>query len=471
MEVSNFMKLKEYKMLFLELIKYINEGVHVIDDQGKTIIYNERMAELEKLTGKEVLNKPFEDVFKDVEDSTLLKSLHNKSIIINKNQSYINKYGKEITTINTTVPILSEENVVAALEIAHNITQIKEMTDTILELQKDIHNPNETKNKRIREYRFHNIVGNSESFKKTIEIAKRASKTDASVFIYGETGTGKELIAQSIHFDGMRKDKPFIAQNCAAIPDSLLEGLLFGTAKGGFTGAVDREGLFEQASGGTLLLDEINSMPYDTQAKLLRVLQEGYVRRVGGTKDIPIDVRIIASSNERPEDIVGSGKIRKDLYYRLNIININIPPLRERKDDVLILSEKFIEKYNKKFNKDVWILSDKSKEKLLNYDFPGNIRELENIIMGAISLLDDEHVITDNYISINPAFEKSNFNLNIEQNIKENGLPLIMDTIERDIIEKIYSENNENISRTAEILKIKRQTLQHKLKKYNIKYK
>lgn len=465
------MKLKEYKMLFLELIKYINEGVHVIDDQGKTIIYNERMAELEKLTGKEVLNKPFEDVFKDVEDSTLLKSLHNKSIIINKNQSYINKYGKEITTINTTVPILSEENVVAALEIAHNITQIKEMTDTILELQKDIHNPNETKNKRIREYRFHNIVGNSESFKKTIEIAKRASKTDASVFIYGETGTGKELIAQSIHFDGMRKDKPFIAQNCAAIPDSLLEGLLFGTAKGGFTGAVDREGLFEQASGGTLLLDEINSMPYDTQAKLLRVLQEGYVRRVGGTKDIPIDVRIIASSNERPEDIVGSGKIRKDLYYRLNIININIPPLRERKDDVLILSEKFIEKYNKKFNKDVWILSDKSKEKLLNYDFPGNIRELENIIMGAISLLDDEHVITDNYISINPAFEKSNFNLNIEQNIKENGLPLIMDTIERDIIEKIYSENNENISRTAEILKIKRQTLQHKLKKYNIKYK
>lgn len=465
------MKLKEYKMLFLELIKYINEGVHVIDDQGKTIIYNERMAELEKLTGKEVLNKPFEDVFKDVEDSTLLKSLHNKSIIINKNQSYINKYGKEITTINTTVPILNEENVVAALEIAHNITQIKEMTDTILELQKDIHNPNETKNKRIREYRFHNIVGNSEPFKKTIEIAKRASKTDASVFIYGETGTGKELIAQSIHFDGIRKDKPFIAQNCAAIPDSLLEGLLFGTAKGGFTGAVDREGLFEQASGGTLLLDEINSMPYDTQAKLLRVLQEGYVRRVGGTKDIPIDVRIIASSNELPEEIVGSGKIRKDLYYRLNIININIPPLRERKDDVLILSEKFIEKYNKKFNKDVWILSDKSKEKLLNYDFPGNIRELENIIMGAISLLDDEHVITDNYISINPAFEKSNFNLNIEQNIKENGLPLIMDTIERDIIEKIYSENNENISKTAEVLKIKRQTLQHKLKKYNIKYK
>lgn len=463
------MKLKEYKMLFLELIKYINEGVHVIDENGKTIIYNERMAELEKLTGKEVLNKPFEDVFKDVQDSTLLKSLHNKSIIINKNQSYINKYGKEITTINTTVPIIEESNVVAALEIAHNITQIKEMTDTILELQKDIHSPDESKNKRIREYRFHNIVGISESFKKTIEIAKRASKTDASVFIYGETGTGKELIAQSIHFDGIRKNKPFIAQNCAAIPDSLLEGLLFGTTKGGFTGAVDREGLFEQANGGTLLLDEINSMPYDTQAKLLRVLQEGYVRRVGGTKDIPIDVRIIASSNEPPSFIVETGKIRKDLYYRLNIININIPPLRERKGDILILSEKFIEKYNKKFNKDVWILSDKSKEKLLNYDFPGNIRELENIIMGAISLLDDEHVITDNYISIHSELDKANTAIDFDQSVREFGLPNFIESLEKDIIEKLYEENNKNVSKTADILQIKRQTLQHKLKKYNIK--
>lgn len=463
------MKLKEYKMLFLELIKYINEGVHVIDENGKTIIYNERMAELEKLTGKEVLNKPFEDVFKDVQDSTLLKSLHNKSIIINKNQSYINKYGKEITTINTTVPIIEESNVVAALEIAHNITQIKEMTDTILELQKDIHSPDESKNKRIQVYRFHNIVGSSESFKKTIEIAKRASKTDASVFIYGETGTGKELIAQSIHFDGIRKNKPFIAQNCAAIPDSLLEGLLFGTTKGGFTGAVDREGLFEQANGGTLLLDEINSMPYDTQAKLLRVLQEGYVRRVGGTKDIPIDVRIIASSNETPSFIVETGKIRKDLYYRLNIININIPPLRERKDDILILSEKFIEKYNKKFNKDVWILSDKSKEKLLNYDFPGNIRELENIIMGAISLLDDEHVITDNYISIHSELDKANTAIDFDQSVREFGLPNFIESLEKDIIEKLYEENNKNVSKTADILQIKRQTLQHKLKKYNIK--
>ncbi|WP_028830219.1 sigma-54 interaction domain-containing protein [Proteocatella sphenisci] len=463
------MKLKEYKMLFMELIRYIHEGVHVIDSDGKTIIYNERMADLEKLTGKEVINKPFQDVFKDVEDSTLLKSLNTRTVIENKNQAYINKYGKEITTINTTIPIIDDNKVVAALEIAQNITQIKEMTDTILELQKDIHQPSENKNLRIKQYRFHNITGGSKAFKKTLEIAKRASKTDASVFIYGETGTGKELIAQSIHFDGIRKTRPFIAQNCAAIPDSLLEGLLFGTDKGGFTGAVDREGLFEQASGGTLLLDEINSMPYDTQAKLLRVLQEGYVRRIGGTKDIPIDVRIIASSNEPADVIINSGKIRKDLFYRLNIISINIPPLRERKDDIMPLCEKFIEKYNEKLNKDVWILSDKAKEKLLAHDYPGNIRELENIIVGAISLLDDEHVISDSFVNIHSVSEFKKNTIDYKNDVKEMGLMNIVDSIEKDIIYTLYAESGRNITKTADALKIKRQTLQHKLRKYDIR--
>lgn len=169
--------------------------------------------------------------------------------------------------------------------------------------------------------------------------AKKAAENDAAVFIYGETGTGKELFAQSIHTCGKRKDKPFLAQNCAAIPESLLEGILFGTAKGSFTGAVDREGMFEQANGGTLLLDEISAMPYDLQSKLLRVLQEDYIRRVGGMKDIPINVRIIATVNEPPEELIARGSLRKDLFYRLNVVNIKIPALRERLDDIPILAE------------------------------------------------------------------------------------------------------------------------------------
>ena len=172
------------------------------------------------------------------------------------------------------------------------------------------------------------MVGENPLFTAAVEKARKAASNNASVFIYGETGTGKELFAQSIHYASSRKDKPFIGQNCAALPQALLEGILFGTSKGGFTGAVDRAGLFEQAKGGTLLLDEISAMPYELQSKLLRVLQEDYIRRVGGTQDIPVDTRIIATVNEDPLKLIGEGKLRKDLYYRLNVVNLSIPPLR-----------------------------------------------------------------------------------------------------------------------------------------------
>ena len=211
-----------------------------------------------------------------------------------------NFYGKEITTINSTMPIVVNGEIVAALEVAKDITDIRRMSDTLLELQKE-NIPSDDVEKagkdKIKRYSFEDIYGRSPNFYEVLERAKKAADNDASVFIYGETGTGKELFAQSIHFGGKRREKPFLAQNCAAIPESLLEGILFGTSKGSFTGAVDREGLFEQASGGTLLLDEISAMPYDLQSKLLRVLQEDYIRRVGGMKDIPVNVRVIATVN------------------------------------------------------------------------------------------------------------------------------------------------------------------------------
>ncbi|HCL51199.1 MAG TPA: sigma-54-dependent Fis family transcriptional regulator, partial [Clostridiaceae bacterium] len=175
--------------------------------------------------------------------------------------------------------------------------------------------------------------------------------------IYGDTGTGKEVFSRAIHNESNRANKPFIPINCAALPEGLLEGILFGTTKGGFTGAIDRPGLFEQADGGTLLLDEINSMSILLQAKLLRVLQEGVIRRVGGIKDIPVDVRIIATTNEEPYTAIKNGTMRKDLYYRLSVININIPPLRERKEDIPEFIKTFIKTYNDEFSKDVWDIS------------------------------------------------------------------------------------------------------------------
>lgn len=462
------MKAKEYLSIMQKILHYIDEGVHVLDKNGNTIIYNESMSKLEKMATKEVMRKPFGEVFKNLnsESSTLLKALKSRVTTSDLKQTYLNKDGKEITTINTTLPIVINDEVIAVVEVAKNITKMTEMSHTILKLQNEIGKPETAKTKKIRKYNFNNIIGASNNFVDVIERAKKASKNSASVFIFGETGTGKELLAQSIHYESSRKDKPFIAQNCAALPESLLEGLLFGTSKGGFTGAVDRAGLFEQANGGTLLLDEINSMPYELQAKLLRVLQENYIRRVGGTTDIPIDVRIITTSNEPTEAILKNGKIRKDLFYRLNVIQLNVPPLRDRKDDIIMLTNMFIHKFNERLNKEILSITREAQDALLKYDFPGNVRELENIIMAAISMSDDyERILNINHFNL---LDIANEYDNSNHELGDVGIDEYLENLEKSIIAKILIEKDYNITKAAQALKIKRQTLQHKIKKYNI---
>ena len=462
------MKAKECLLLLQKILQLLDEGVHVLDKYGNTILYNEAMSALEKMDLADVIKKPFTEVFTGFnnENSTLLKALHSKTVTKNLKQTYLNKDGKEISTINTTIPVIIDEEVVAAVEVAKNITKIEEMSNTILKLHDEIEKPEKVKYKKVKKYNFDNIVGQCDNFLDVIERAKKSSRNSASVFIYGETGTGKELIAQSIHYASSRKDNPFKAQNCAALPESLLEGLLFGTTKGGFTGAVDRAGLFEQANGGTLLLDEINSMPYELQPKLLRVLQENYIRRVGGSTDIPIDVRIITTCNELPEKILEEGKLRKDLFYRLNVISLNVPPLRDRIDDIILLAKMFVDKHNGRFNKHVTDFSDEVYEYLLSYDYPGNARELENMIMSAVSMCEnDEHILTGNHFSIKRTIEHQ---IDDYEKIEDSGIDKYLGNLEKKIIEKALIDNNCNITKAANALKIKRQTLQHKIKKYNM---
>ncbi|MEA3424289.1 MAG: sigma 54-interacting transcriptional regulator, partial [Bacillota bacterium] len=314
-------------------------------------------------------------------------------------------------------------------------------------------------------------IGKNDDFSKSITIAKRASKTSSSVLIYGDTGTGKELFAQSIHYESKRKDCPFIAQNCAALPESLLESLLFGTTKGSFTGAIDRPGLFEQADGGTLFLDEINSMSMHLQAKLLRVLQESYVRRLGGDKEIPIDVRIISVTNEYPKDLLAKGTLRKDLYYRINVIPIYIPNLIERADDIPLLVDYFIREYNKKLEKDVWMISDELMEAFMQYHWVGNIRELKNFIESSMTMLDqDEHVITTNHMPahIDGLLNKKKVNGFRDKSIEFIDLNSFIIEKEKEIIIEFLKINSCNVSRTATDLGISRQNLQYKMKIYNI---
>lgn len=460
------MKKEYYEKIIEELIKLIDEGVYIVDKQGVGRFYNDTMAAMEKVNVEDVLQKKFHEAFPEVRnnDSTMLKALLKAEPTVKKQQTYKNFYGKEITTVNSTIPIVVGGETVAALEVAKDITDIRRMSDTLLELQKSNTENIESPKKTIKRYTFDDIHGQNDDFQLALNRAKKAAQNDASVFIYGETGTGKELFAQSIHYCGKRKGKPFLAQNCAAIPESLLEGILFGTSKGSFTGAVDREGLFEQANGGTLLLDEISAMPYELQGKLLRVLQEDYIRRVGGMKDIPVDVRIIATVNEPPEDLIAQGKLRSDLFYRLCVVNIEIPSLRERMDDVQVLAERFLEKFNKKFDKEIWMISDGALKKLKNHSYPGNVRELENIIEQAVSMSDNEHALTEKNLSM-PIRRRKAPTIDYDKDVP---LDKYLDDVEAKIIREALFDARGNISKAADALHIKRQTLQHKLKKHRL---
>ncbi|QJC98395.1 arginine utilization regulatory protein RocR [Bacillus mojavensis] len=448
-------------LVFQSILDEIDVGLHVVDEHGNTIVYNNKMMQIEDMEKQDVLNKNLMDVFmfSKQQDSTLVQALQEGKTINNVKQSYFNNKGQEITTINHTYPIVQDGEIKGAVEIAKDVTKLERLI-------------RENMNKKGNAtYTFDSILGTSPAIQDVIENAKRATRTSSSVLLAGETGTGKELFAQSIHNGSDRSSGPFISQNCAALPDSLVESILFGTKKGAFTGAVDQPGLFEQAHGGTLLLDEINSLNLSLQAKLLRALQERKIRRIGSTKDTPIDVRIIATMNEDPIDAIAGERMRKDLYYRLSVVTLIIPPLRERKEDILLLASEFIQKNNHLFQMNVEQISEDVKQFFLSYDWPGNIRELEHMIEGAMNFMTDEQMITANHLpyqyrmKIKPAdtSEPETVGHQPTADLKEK-----MESFEKYVIENILRKHGHNISKTAQELGISRQSLQYRLKKFSL---
>ncbi|MCB2309737.1 sigma 54-interacting transcriptional regulator [Clostridium tagluense] len=446
------------------LLENLEEGIQVVDKDGKTIYYNTVMGKVEGIKPSEVLGKKVSEYLEDVkeDDSTLMNVLKTGEKIVGLIQHYGNGYKKKVTTINTTVPVTLDNKVIAVIEIAKDMTQLKELTESICKLQ--------NLDKKINgHYTFSDIYGDNPIMKTAIEKAKKASMSSSSVLIYAETGSGKEVFSQSIHYDGLRKNKPFIPINCAAIPALLLEGMLFGTEKGAFTGAENKKGLFEEANHGTILLDEVNSLEPYLQSKLLRVLQEGYIRPIGGTKSIDIDVRIIATLNEEPEKLIESGKLRKDFYYRLCVLRINIPPLKERKDDIPIFVNKLIERYNKILCKNIIGIDEVMMKKLQEYNWPGNVRELTNVIEAAINMADYNSILTENYFDFRIACDNSNNAQDIITNDDGNfHLENYMSEIEKTIIEKSLKKNKFNVSKAARQLGISRQNLQYKIKIHKI---
>jgi DNA-binding NtrC family response regulator len=344
------------------------------------------------------------------------------------------------------------------------LDEILTKVETIAQLR-SLEKENEYLRGRLAQrFNIKNIVGKSEKINDLFKLIHDVAPTNTTVLITGENGTGKELIANAIHFNSPNVKKPFIKLNCGVLSENLLESELFGHVKGAFTGAIkDKIGRFELANGGTLFLDEIGDISPNMQVKLLRVLQEGEFERVGGTETLKVDVRIIAATNSDIEEKIREGDFRQDLYYRLNVIPIHVPPLRERKDDIPLLVKHFLEKYEKVHSKKITKIEEDALENLEAYDWPGNIRELENYLERAIVLNKSGEITKDDFPEMITHSQKT-----IVAYDESNGLARTVEEYERQIILAELSRNNGNKAKTANKFKISRSTFMSKLKKYEI---
>ncbi len=335
------------------------------------------------------------------------------------------------------------------LLLVERALEIKRLKEENIRLKKDLN----------KCYCAPNIIGESAEMKKVFSLIEKVSVSDATVLILGESGTGKELVATTIHYQSKRKDRPLLKVNCAALPEGLIESELFGHERGAFTGAVRRKpGRFELANGGTIFLDEVGDLPPATQAKILRVIQERQFERIGGTVTLNVDVRIIAATNKNLEEEVKAGRFREDLYYRLNVIPMTLPPLRDRRADIPLLVELFMDRYRKRTSKNVRF-SNEAVEMLLAYDYPGNVRELENIIERCIILSMSDVISKDalpSYIRTDTPEAKSLFLSDIAADAEKGHIIMVLQTTQG------------NKTKAAEMLGISRKTLWEKMKAYGI---
>jgi DNA-binding NtrC family response regulator len=380
---------------------------------------------------------------------------------------------EETKRVTPTTPVIlitafgSIDSAVQAMKLgAYDfITKSGDMTELVLAVEKAL----ETKSLRKEviglrrrlesRYSFHKMIGKSPLMQRIYQLIEMVCDTSSNVLITGESGTGKELVAKAIHYNGTRKNKPFMAVNCAAIPENLLESELFGYRKGAFTDAkTDKEGLVVGAAGGTLFLDEVTEMPPSLQAKILRVIEEREVRPLGGTASYPTDVRIISTSNRDIQSRIEDGLFRSDLYYRLRVIDIDLPPLRGRKEDIPLLVRHFLNKFNKDLKKKVAHVSTGAMKIFMDYSWPGNVRELENVIQRAVTLSRDETIIPDDLPALMTRTNGTSF---LDPTP---GKARTLEDLEKEYIREVLAEVKGNRSRAAEMLGIDRKTLYRKLK-------
>ena len=457
-----------------ENFSYI-DSVTMIDATGKITVkerYNPRYSDAENAADNEwCLNRNLLEVFPSLShsDSTLLQALQKGELLYRENQCTINHSGKKSVTSNVTFPIISRGKIIGAVELSRDVTHYEgERTAPAARPTPKRRSGTEAK------WTLEDIVTQNSKMLEIKRTIAKVADSRSSVLVYGETGTGKELIVSALHNAGSRKDQPFVAVNCAALPESILEGLLFGSQKGAFTGAENKKGMFAEANGGTIYLDEINSMPLLLQAKLLRVLQERTFRRVGGKKDLELDVRIISSCNEDPFQTVEENKFRRDLFYRLSSVIIELPPLREHLEDLEQLTWYHLEQTAFQYVHRITRIQPQVYQLLGAYRWPGNVRELFHVLDYAQNVADSD-VMTVEHL---PAYLRKNQAPAPRQSapltpsghidFSHTSLQALMDDYEKEVITQALDHCGYNISQTAQALGILRQSLQYRIRKYGI---
>ena len=480
------------KEILLFILDQLHEAVHVTNKDGIVIYANPAAEKLEYVPLEEMLGCYMTDIYSysDYDQGNIqppsLEVLKSGVPRMDEHCEYYSRNGEIVNSIVSNYPY---EDRASGLKVVCSVSEnINEMKDRLVRLG-GVENKRTVrlKNKLMKNgtsFIFDDIIGESPEMKNAIEMAKRFAPKKMPIMIYGETGTGKEMFAQSIHNASPAMHHPFVPINCAAIPETLLESILFGTVKGAFTGAVNKEGLFEKAEKGTIFLDEINSMPLALQAKLLRAIQEKEVQRIGSNETVKINCRILSATNKQPIEAIHAGELREDLFYRLSTGLVFIPPLRERREDIPLLSHYFMEKYCEDLDTQVHLISDELYHLFSQYSWPGNIRELANVIESSVNMTSrDEVVLIKSHlpvyiknrlqqdISVHSAKEPTKaFKENSTEfpSLKNKNLKESVELFEQYLIVDAMKINKGNIRSSADYLGLTRQGLERKLKKYQM---
>ncbi|MCP3943034.1 MAG: PAS domain S-box protein [Desulfobacteraceae bacterium] len=459
---------------FLSILNHLDDGVMIADINGKILFYNTAQSKIDGLMPRDVIGLKVTDIYVlDNHSSLIMQVIHQHAAIRSQTFFYRTCSGKVVNTITSSYPLFTKETIngVICFVKDYELVQKSHSPVFINEYRSDLGNNTM--------YTFADLIGREADFMRVKHMAQKAAVSSSPIMIQGETGTGKELFAQSIHNHSPRRREQYVAVNCAAIPHDLLEGMLFGTTRGAFTGAMDKPGLFESAHGGTLFLDELLSMPVGLQAKLLRVLQEKQVRRVGSVRETSIDVKIISSMSLDPRIAIREEQLRTDLFYRLGVVMLKLRPLRERLEDMEELVTHFIGKINDRLGTHVKGISRKVHDLFIVYQWPGNIRELEHLLEGAMNMITQEEILeVEHFTPGLDSLEKINLEdweipVSSAQNIELSGgqyppqsLAKIQADQEKKAVETALYASRGNVSQAAKALGISRQLLHYKIKKY-----